>query len=76
MAAQLGKVLLERNKDLEEQVRQAQVVQYEQVREIEVNLTSIFLFIIFKSITIITGEISTNSKIFVDLNQPTVSNLN
>ena len=72
MAAQLGKVLLERNKDLEEQVRQAQVVQCEQVREIEVNLTSIFLFIIFKSITIITGEISTNSKMFVDLNQPTV----
>ena len=38
LAAQLGKVLLERNKDLEEQVRQAQVAQYEQAREIEVHV--------------------------------------
>ncbi len=37
LAAQLGKVLLERNKDLEEQVRQAQVIQYEQAKEIEVS---------------------------------------
>ena len=76
MAAQLGKVLLERNKDLEEQVRQAQVVQYEQVREIEVTLTRIFLFNVLKSIpnVIHLVEISANRKMFVhvDINEPTV----
>ena len=45
LAAQLGKVLLERNKDLEEQVRQAQVIQYEQIREIEVSL-QLILFVV------------------------------
>ncbi len=36
LAAQLGKVLLDRNKDLEEQVRGANLIQYEQAKEIEV----------------------------------------
>ena len=37
LAAELGKTLLERNKDLENQMRQSQQVQYDQAREIDVS---------------------------------------
>ena len=37
LAAELGKTLLERNKDLENQMRQSQQIQYDQAREIDVS---------------------------------------
>jgi len=40
LAAELGRTLLERNKDLEQQLRNAHLVQQEQQKEIDVGILS------------------------------------
>ena len=49
LAAELGKTLLERNKDLESQLRQAHQTNYDQANEIDVSIEGI-LCNIFKAL--------------------------